>query len=234
MGQCYSSKTAVLKTVKHDTNVLRIKRKLGDTDFTNIVDIIDEKADNRDLEILTGDNSVEHETIWNEIDTKASQDDIISISNEISSLKSSLDSLEEKLDSDSTIDLTGNLCENIDSSDDINATLREYVTPLRKTNGYQIISSTIGTDGAITRVNLNDLREISTNPLFDSCIINGDVVMKFPVLEVAPAIFNSLTVNGNLYIELPNAEAITKITNTYSGSGTITVTAPDELTIAIS
>lgn len=186
MGQCYSSKTAVLKTVKHDTNILRIKRKLGDADFTNIVDILEEKVD-----------------------------------------KSSLDALEERLDLNNPIDLRGNLCQNIDSSDDINATLREYITPLRKTNGYQIISSTIGANGTTTCVNFNDLREISTNPLFDNCIINGDVVMRFPVLEVAPAIFNTLTINGNLYISFPNHEDITEVANTQLGSGTITATYPD-------
>ncbi len=132
------------------------------------------------------------------------------------------------------IDLKGNLRQNISTTNNINAALRSYVSPLRNSNSYQITSATLGTSGKITRVNFNDLRQIITNPLFNSCTINGDIIMKFPVLETAPAIFNNLTINGKLYLELPNAEDITKITNSCNNSSLIILTKPDDITISIS
>lgn len=133
------------------------------------------------------------------------------------------------------IDLKGNLRKNIDNTTNINQLLRENIIPLRNNNDYKIINANLGSTDKTTRINFNDLREITGDYFIENATIEGTVNLNLPVLEkVNNSIFNTLTVNGTLYIKAPNIENINKIANTCSNISQVTITAPEDITIPIS
>lgn len=96
-----------------------------------------------------------------------------------------------------------------------NAWLREQIIPVRTTNNTYFHAIIEGNASSTTRINFNDLREIKGDRLATYLILNGDVILNLPVLEVAEnRLFDVIILNGHsLKIEIPNIESITSITN---------------------
>lgn len=97
---------------------------------------------------------------------------------------------------------------------DANAWLREQIIPVRTTNNTYFHAIIEGNATSATRINFNDLREINGGRLATYLILNGDVTLNLPVLEVAQRLFDVIILNGHeLSIEIPHIESITSITN---------------------
>lgn len=118
---------------------------------------------------------------------------------------------------------------------DMNQWLREQVHPLRKTNGKKFSTLSLGSSSGITKVNFNDLRELDSDYLAETCDLQGDVILYLPVLEVGNGtLFNTLNLNDHtLTIEYSKIERLTAFTNTLNGSPNSINLTPNTTTTSI-